>query len=66
MAAGMDPVDALRVKTLIEKSGTPWQFLHFVGTHRSLRINVQNRDTGKLKIVSSEKKWNRLASGVES
>lgn len=66
MPKGMDPVDALRVKTLIEKSGTPWRFLHFLGNKGSIRIMVVNTKTQKPKVISDEKKWRRLVEGIES
>lgn len=56
----MDLIDAARLGTRIEKSGTLWKLDSFIRTRKGWKALVHHKKTMVPKMVGSEEEWNEL------
>jgi hypothetical protein len=63
MAKGMDEAEVSRLKTLVEKSGTPWEVVGpLVRSKGTYRITIRHKGTGAVKLMSNFRQWQHLMS----
>ena len=65
MAKGMDEIEVLRLKTIVEKSASPWeptgQVVKNKGTYR---LHIRHKRSGRQKLLSSHAQWLLLIENV--